>query len=46
MNNYLVLVLLLCAASIWAYIWKTNVFDFEVKKPKKKKAKKRKNKKK
>ena len=46
MNNLLIFLLLLCAALVWAYIWKTNVFDFETKKPKKKKAKKRKSKKK
>ncbi len=46
MNNILVLVLVSCAALVWAYIWKTNVFDFEPKKPKKKKARKKKSKKK
>ena len=46
MNNILVLVLLFCAALVWAYIWKSNVFDFETKKPKKKKARKKKSKKK
>tara|TARA_B100001939_G_C16506980_1_gene432072 strand:- start:132 stop:299 length:168 start_codon:yes stop_codon:yes gene_type:complete len=34
MNSYLIFVLLLCAAFIWLYVWKTNVFDFETKKPK------------
>jgi len=46
MNNILALILVFCAALVWVYIWKTNVFDLDVKKPKKKKAKKRKSKKK
>jgi len=50
MNNILVLVLIFCAALVWLYVWKTNVFDFETKKPeeccKKSKKKKKKNKKK
>tara|TARA_Y100001973_G_C5166290_1_gene316349 strand:+ start:95 stop:235 length:141 start_codon:yes stop_codon:yes gene_type:complete len=46
MNNYLIIILVICAAFVWAYIWKTNVFEFETKKPKKKKPRKRKAKKK
>lgn len=47
MNNVLILVLLLVAALLWLYIWKTNVLDFGDKpKAKKRKVRKKKAKKK